>query len=175
MVAAGAAGALAAASHGAFHRNSPVFGRALGRLPGGRNEIALTSDDGPNAEATPRILDVLRAEKVPATFFLLGRHVERWPDLAGRVVSEGHAVGNHGYHHRKLHFRGPGYVRLDLTLGTDAIKKASGTTPALFRAPHGFRSPWVSPVARELGQRTIGWTLGVWDSDRPDAVEIGRA
>jgi len=165
---------LAVGAHGAYHRNSPVFGRVLGRLSTKEKVVALTFDDGPNPAATPRILDALEAEDVHASFFLLGRHVERWPDLARRVAAAGHAVGNHGYHHRKLHFRGPGYVRLDLTLGTDAIVRASGTKPALFRAPHGFRSPWVTSIARELGQRTIGWTLGVWDSDRPGADLIVR-
>jgi peptidoglycan/xylan/chitin deacetylase (PgdA/CDA1 family) len=178
LVVAGAAGAAGAAvavgCHGAFHRNSPVFGRALGRLPGDDKHVALTFDDGPNPVATSRILETLRAERVPATFFLLGRHVERWPALARRVAAEGHAIGNHGYHHRKLHFRGPAYVRLDLLLGTDAIAHAAGTRPTFYRAPHGFRSPWVTPIARELGQRTVGWTLGVWDSDRPGPDMIVR-
>ena len=175
VLAAGAAGAaVAICAHGAYYRNSPVFGRVLGRLPTTEKHVALTFDDGPNPVATPRILDVLKTEGVEATFFLLGRHVERWPDLAHRVAAEGHAIGNHGYHHRKLHFRGPGYVRLDLILGSDAIENAAGRKPALFRAPHGFRSPWVTSIARELGQRTIGWTLGVWDSDRPGAEVIVR-
>lgn len=164
----------AVGSHGAFHRNSPVFGRALGRLPTREKRVALTFDDGPNPAVTPSILDTLRAEGVPATFFLLGRHVERWPELARRVAAEGHSIGNHGYHHRKLHFRGPAYVRVDLALGTDTIVRAAGATPRFFRAPHGFRSPWVTSIARELGQATIGWTLGVWDSDKPGVEVIVR-
>jgi peptidoglycan-N-acetylglucosamine deacetylase len=161
-------------AHGIFHRNSPVFGRVLSRAGGQRNAVALTFDDGPNPQATPAILDALRDERVTATFFLLGKHVERWPELAQRVVTEGHAVGNHGYHHRKLHWRGPAYVRTDIALGTQAIVAATGRRPALFRAPHGFRSPWVSAIAREFGQRTVGWSLGVWDSDRPGADQIAK-
>src|SRR5262249_36977101 len=49
---------------------------------------------------------------------------------------------------------------------------ASGVHPRLFRAPHGFRSPWVTAIARSLGQRTVGWSLGVWDSDRPGVEAI---
>jgi peptidoglycan-N-acetylglucosamine deacetylase len=162
------------ALHGAFHRNSAVFGKVLGRLPTRDRKVALTFDDGPNVDATPRILDALQAANVLATFFLLGRHVERFPDLARRVADDGHALGNHGYHHRKLHATSPQHVRDDLEMGTAAIVGATGHTPAYFRAPHGFRSPWVTPIAARLGQRTVGWTLGVWDSDRPGAEEIAR-
>lgn len=163
-----------AGSYAAFHRNSNLFGRVLSRLPGGGMRLALTFDDGPNADATPRILDVLADHGVPATFFLLGRHVERWPALVRRVVAEGHLVANHGYAHRRLHLAGPGRAAADLTAGTRAIVDACGVAPRHFRAPHGFRSPFVAPAARRLGQRCVGWSLGVWDSDRPGADEIAR-
>jgi peptidoglycan/xylan/chitin deacetylase (PgdA/CDA1 family) len=65
-------------------------------------------------------------------------------------------------------------VRDDLERGTSAIVEASGRTPRLFRAPHGFRSPWVNSIASSLGQRIIGWTLGVWDSARPGAERIAQ-
>ena len=170
-----AVGAAAVISHGAFHRNSPVFGRVLARLPrGAAPEIALTFDDGPNPVATPMILETLAREGVRATFFLLGRHVDRWPGIARDIADAGHEVANHGYHHQKLHLRGPAYARLDIALGAEAIERATGRMPRMFRAPHGFRSPWVTPVARSLGQRSVGWTLGVWDSDRPGAAEIAR-
>lgn len=176
MIGAGAA-ALAAAgalAHGAFHRNSPLFGVALGRLPRqcGDDAVALTFDDGPNPEATPRILDALGEAGVRATFFLLGRHVERWPALARRVHESGHALGNHGWYHRKLHLASPARARDDLLRGTRAIEDATGATPRLFRAPHGFRAPWVSAIAASIGQRTVGWSLGVWDSDRPGVDAI---
>jgi peptidoglycan-N-acetylglucosamine deacetylase len=168
-----AAGAAAAGlAHGAFHRNSPLFGRPITRAPGEGRVVALTFDDGPNPEATPRILDVLAREGVPATFFVLGRHADRWPALVARVAAEGHALGNHGWHHRKLHRRSPAFVRTDLELGTASITAAAGRRPTLFRAPHGFRSPWVTPIARSLGQATVGWSLGVWDSARPGADAI---
>ena len=165
-------GAMATAAHGALHRNSPVFGRVIGRLSTAERQVALTFDDGPNPAATPRILDTLRELDVRATFFLLGRHVERWPSIARRVAEEGHVVGNHGYHHRKLHVRGPAYTSLDMRLGTQAIHDATGESPRYFRSPHGFRNPWVQRVARELDQSMVGWTLGVWDTDRPGAAVI---
>ena len=169
-----AAVVLGGAAHGAFHRNSPIFGPAIWRLPTHDRVVALTFDDGPNPAATPLVLDALAKRGVKATFFILGRHAERWPDLVARVSAEGHAVGNHGYFHRKLHLRSPAYVRRDLELGTNAIVNAGAPRPRLFRAPHGFRSPWVTYIARTLGQRTVGWSLGVWDSARPGVDEIAR-
>ncbi|MGH7622831.1 MAG: polysaccharide deacetylase family protein [Gemmatimonadaceae bacterium] len=160
------------AAHGAFHRNSPIFGRPIAHLRTDTRAVALTFDDGPNPDATPPILEALAARKVKATFFVLGRHAEKWPELVARVAGEGHSIGNHGYYHRKLHFKSPRYVRADLELGTRAIEQASGVRPRLFRAPHGFRSPWVTAIARSLGQRTVGWSLGVWDSDRPGVEAI---
>lgn len=162
------------AAHGAFHRNSPLFGRVVTRTAARGRAVALTFDDGPNPGATPAILDALAARGVKATFFVLGRHAERWPVLVRRIADEGHAIGNHGYFHRKLHRRSPGYVREDLRLGTEAIVRACGVHPRWFRAPHGFRSPWVVPIARRLGQAAVGWSLGVWDSDRPGAEVIAE-
>jgi peptidoglycan/xylan/chitin deacetylase (PgdA/CDA1 family) len=174
MIGAAVAGLAAAgiAAHGTWHRNSIVFGRVLTHLPGDEPVVSLTFDDGPNPRATPRILDVLRRERVRATFFVLGRHAERWPEIVRRAALEGHQLGNHGYFHRKLHRRTPAYVRDDLTRGTEQIVRASGVRPRHFRAPHGFRSPWVTPIASSLGQRTVGWSLGVWDSARPGADAI---
>lgn len=163
---------LGGAAHGAFHRNSPIFGRPITHVARTPRTVALTFDDGPNPNATPEILDALAERGIKATFFVLGRHAERWPDLVRRAADDGHAIGNHGYYHRKLHFKSPRYVRDDLTRGTRAIEQAAGVHPALFRAPHGFRSPWVTAIARSLGQRTVGWSLGVWDTDRPGVDAI---
>jgi peptidoglycan-N-acetylglucosamine deacetylase len=164
--------ALGGAMHGMFHRNSRVFGSVLGKLPGNGRRVSLTFDDGPNADATPRILDGLNQYGIKATFFILGAHAERFPDLVRRIVSEGHQLGNHGYFHRKLHLKSPSYVKRDIGLGKRAIERASGNMPRFFRAPHGFRSPWVTAIAQSLGERTIGWSLGVWDSDRPGVKAI---
>ncbi|MEP6690253.1 MAG: polysaccharide deacetylase family protein [Gemmatimonadaceae bacterium] len=162
------------AAHGTYWHNSFIFGPTLGRLPTNERAVSLTFDDGPNPEATPRILDALAASGARATFFVLGRHAEKWPRLVERAANDGHQIANHGFFHRKLHLRGPHYVRDDLVRGARAIEQACGVEPRFFRAPHGFRSPWVTPIARTLGQRTVGWTLGVWDSARPGIDEIAR-
>lgn len=173
LISMAVAGAAAALAHGALHRNSRVFGPVLSRLRDS-SAVALTFDDGPSPRATPAILEVLAREGATATFFMLGRHVEHWPQIARSVHAAGHVLANHGYHHRKLHLRGPAYTRLDVGLGAACIESAVGVRPTLFRAPHGYRNPWLAGIARELGQRCVGWTLGVWDSDRPGADVIAQ-
>jgi peptidoglycan/xylan/chitin deacetylase (PgdA/CDA1 family) len=172
--ASAAALSVGALAWGALERNSPLFGRVQHRLDAGADAVALTFDDGPNPEATPAILDTLGAESIAATFFVLGRHADRWPDIVARAVRDGHVIGNHGYYHRKLLWRSPRYVHEDISLGTHAIARAGAPTPALFRAPHGQRNPWVTPIARRQGQRTVGWTLGVWDTALPGADVIAE-
>lgn len=158
--------------YGTFHRNSNLFGRVLSHLPGDARRVALTFDDGPNPFATPRVLDLLATHRARATFFLLGRHVKRWPGLVRRIVQEGHMVANHGFTHRRMHFAGPAEALVDLRSGTQAIIDACGVIPRHFRAPNGFRSPFVAAAARRLGQRTVGWSVGDWDSARPGVRAI---
>ena len=175
MIAAALGTAIAATgalAWGAYERNSPLFGRVIRRLASADPAVALTFDDGPNPRATPAILDALGTAGVSATFFVLGRHAERWPRLVSRMADEGHVVANHGFHHEKLLWHSPRWVRRDLRLGRETIERCGAARPTLFRAPHGQRNPWVSPIAFSEGQRTVGWTLGVWDSAKPGAHVI---
>ena len=170
---AGAAlgGALA---YGVYEPNARLFGRAIGRGPRDGRRCYLTFDDGPNPSATEPILDTLSARAVPAAFFLVGEHVRRHPALARRIAEAGHELGNHTQHHVKLHLHGPRRIRAELAAAHRTIADATGRAPRVFRAPHGYRNPFVAPVVRDLGYRVFGWTFGVWDSDRPGAEEIRR-
>jgi peptidoglycan/xylan/chitin deacetylase (PgdA/CDA1 family) len=164
-----AAGALAV---GVYYPNSWLFGRAIGRGPRDSRTVYLTFDDGPNPIATPRVLETLEAEAVPAAFFMVGAHACRHPDIARQVVAAGHEVGNHTQHHVKLHVLGPRRIRQELEQAHRAITDATGRAPRVFRAPHGYRNPFVGAAARRYGYRVFGWTFGVWDSDLPGADEI---
>lgn len=167
----GAAGVYA---WGTYHRNSPLFGPVITRLPAARvARVALTFDDGPNPDATPRVLDALRAAGVRATFFVLGRHAAAWPELVRAIVADGHELGNHGWAHRKLTWASLARSRNDVRRGAEAIAAAAATgEPHWFRAPHGFRSPFVDVSVTEAGARLVGWSLGVFDSQRPGARTI---
>lgn len=176
VVAAGALASAAAGTYawGTYAPNSRVFGRVIGRGPADRKHIYLTFDDGPNADATPHILDTLARENVPAAFFMVGRHVRLFPDLARAAVAGGHLVGNHTDSHVKLHVRTAGRIRAELLAAHAAIADVTGDPPRIFRAPHGFRNPFVVPAAERLGYRVFGWSFGVWDTARPGAEEIRR-
>lgn len=166
--------AAGAAAFGAYYPNSALYGPVLGRGSRSARTLYLTFDDGPNPTATAGVLETLAREGVPASFFMVGAHVRRHPELARQVRAAGHEIGNHTEHHLKLHLRGPGSVRREMADAHATIADVVGATPRMFRAPHGYRNPFVGRAARRLGYRVIGWTFGVWDSDRPGPEEIRR-
>src|SRR5207245_2801003 len=173
IAATASAAALGAWAYGTYEPNSPLFGRAVGRGPTRERVAYLTFDDGPNPGATEPILETLAASDVPAAFFLVGEHVRRFPEVARRVAAAGHEVGNHTLRHQKLHFRGPGRNREELERTHELIVDTPGRVPRSFRAPHGYRNPFVGVATRRLGYTVFGWTFGVWDSDpRVSAEEI---
>ena len=173
MAGAAAAGAGMAAL-GAFDPNSRLFGPVVSHGSPRARRVYLTFDDGPHPEATPRILDILAEHGAVATFFLVGRHAEMFPALARRQAEAGHDVGNHTYDHRKLHWMGPDQVRRELEGAHFAIAEATDVEPALFRAPHGYRNPFVAMEARRLHYTTFGWKGSVFDTARPGPAEIRR-
>ena len=172
---AAAAGALAlgAAAHGIYEPNSPIFGRAIGAGPD-PSTVYLTFDDGPNPGITDSILDVLARAQVPAAFFMVGQYAVQFPAVVRRAHADGHVIGNHTWTHTKLHRLGPARVRDELDRTHGALGDITGAAPATFRAPHGYRTPFVTQATRRLGYTTFGWSFGVWDTARPGADVIRR-
>ena len=157
---------LGGAAHGAFHRNSPIFGRPITKARGDGKVVALTFDDGPNPDATPLILDALRDRGVKATFFILGRHAEQWPSLVKRVSDEGHTIRESRLLHRKLHFKSPAYVRRDLNWH-ERRPHHDDATPAIPRAAR-LPEPVVTAIAAlPRAAARVGWSLGSSDSTVP--------
>jgi peptidoglycan/xylan/chitin deacetylase (PgdA/CDA1 family) len=168
-----AAGGAALLAHGALLPNSPLFGPVIGRGPRER-VLYLTFDDGPNPYSTEPIVEFLQRERVPATFFMVGRHVEQFPRLARLVARAGFGVGNHTYSHTRLALAGPVRTAWEVATAHAAIKRATGVTPRRFRAPHGYRNPFLRRVLAQHGYQVFGWTLGVWDTARPGPEVIRR-
>lgn len=168
-------GAGAVTGVAAFTPRNPALGRAVWRGPADLPRAALTFDDGPGP-STPDVLDALAAEGVRATFFVLGRQVERHPEVVRRMVAEGHQLANHGYDHGILIFRGARHVRDQLVRTQRAVEAAVGADALtrVFRAPHGFRGPATALGSRRAGYRMAAWTTGVFDSAEPGAAAIAR-
>jgi peptidoglycan/xylan/chitin deacetylase (PgdA/CDA1 family) len=151
-----------------------VFVDAVVRGPRNARGIALTFDDGPHPQWTPRILAVLAQHRVTATFFVVGRKVEAHPDVVRAIAGAGHAVGLHSYAHDRLFsLRGERRVKEDLERGVAALERALGQRPRLFRPPIGHTNPTIARVVEALGLVVVGWTIGGRDglaSARPDEV-----
>ncbi len=157
-----------------LERRSPVFGKIFWKGEPGRNRVAITFDDGPNEPFTSRILDILKEKGVRATFFMLGQNCERYPGAVRRIAAEGHELGNHTWTHRVLPLKSPAAIAGEIARTSDLIERLTGRRPTLFRAPHGWRNPWVDREARRAGCIPVAWTLGVWDTDRPGVEVIVR-
>ena len=149
------------------------FGMGVEIFRRGSNEfslVALTFDDGPNPEYTPLILDTLKAKGIHATFFLVGEEVERYPDLARRIVEEGHEVGSHTYSHRNMMGLQADLVRQEIIRAEDAITRACGEPPRLFRPPRGL---YDGRLVEQLRERR--YALALWSISSMDWAETSEA
>lgn len=148
---------------------SQIFGATLVDVPASdpvHHTVALTFDDGPSPLNTPVLLEALAAAGVHATFFLIGNHVRRHPELAQRVVAAGHTIGNHTNMHPNLSRKPAERIQAELRDCQQIIADVTGTLPIFFRPPYGARRPIVLRTARELGMTPVMWniTAGDWAS-----------
>ena len=131
--------------------------------------LYLTFDDGPDPKITPQILGLLAQSGMKATFFLIGDRVREHPNLARRIVQEGHGIGNHSsFHSLGFAFQGMGGLRRDLEAAQLVIEEATGVCPRFFRAPFGIRSPLLEPVLFALGLELVSWTRRGYDTREVD-------
>jgi peptidoglycan/xylan/chitin deacetylase (PgdA/CDA1 family) len=125
--------------------------------------VAITFDDGPHPEGTPRMLEILAEHEAHATFFLVGEQVVKRPELARRILDGGHAIGMHGFLHRPHPTRKTAALTDDFERGTAAIADATGVAPHLHRPPYGVYSPASLRIARERGLQPLMWDR--WGKD----------
>lgn len=155
---------------------SRLLGPNLLRLPEParrRCEVALTFDDGPDADITPRVLDLLDRHQAKASFFCVGEKVAAHPEVVREIVRRGHSVENHSMRHSGFFgFFGLRRLRTELQTAQDAIAAATGRAPVFFRSPMGIRNPFLDPVIARLGLTYTSWTRRGFDTvaRRPQAV-----
>ncbi|HEV2711013.1 MAG TPA: polysaccharide deacetylase family protein [Edaphobacter sp.] len=159
------------AAYAALWPQSQLFGPVLvaGSNP---DEIALTYDDGPNDDATERLLEVLAHHQVHATFFLIGNFARQRPALVRSIAAAGHIVGNHTMTHPWLSWQSSARIQQELAGCNAVLEDTLGAPVRFFRAPHGARRPAVLRIARELGLTAVQWNITAFDWNPIPAEEI---
>jgi peptidoglycan/xylan/chitin deacetylase (PgdA/CDA1 family) len=155
---------------------STLLGPNLCRLPASAvaaGQVAITIDDGPDPEVTPRVLDMLDAAGVRASFFCIGRRAVEYPDLCRSIVTRGHRVENHGYAHANAFAAfGPGRMRADISAAQTVLTEITGQAPRFFRATAGLRNPFLDPVLTALDLQLATWTRRGFDTRCGDPAQV---
>jgi peptidoglycan/xylan/chitin deacetylase (PgdA/CDA1 family) len=155
---------------------STLLGPNFNRLPPAaqaRSEIALTFDDGPDPDVTPRVLDLLDAHGVRATFFGISTLAGRHPEVVREIVRRGHAVENHSCGHLvTFSMMGMGGIRREIAQAQHTLSSLAGRAPRFFRPPAGLRNPLLDPVLHEMGLRLVSWTRRGFDTRQDDADQV---
>lgn len=145
---------------GVMSQRCGFFARPLNEVPRERPELALTFDDGPDPEHTPRVLELLAGAGARATFFVIGDKVARHPQLARRIVAEGHELANHTTSHRWHMALWPApAVAADLDLTSQLIVQTTLRRPQFFRPPAAVLSPRIAAGARRARLTLVGYTV----------------
>ena len=144
-----------------------LIGRPICHVETNEKLVGLTFDDGPTPEGVTLILDALRRYDAHATFFLIGGEVEKHPGEVQRLLAAGQEVGNHSYAHSRMWGLLPGAYVADIRR-TDALLRAQGAAPALFRPPYGKKLTGLPIAVERTGYRMVTWDIADPD-DAPDA------
>ena len=136
------------------------------------NRICITFDDGP-CEQTTAVLDKLRECNVRASFFCVGEQVERNPDIARRIVEEGHTLGNHSFSHKvTFPVKSVSNITKEITDTQELIADVTGRTPRFFRPPFGVTNPLIAAALENSGLSSVGWSIRSLDTVTRDREKV---
>ncbi len=130
-----------------------------------RREITITFDDGPDPEITPLVLDLLDQYGAKASFFCIANKVSAYPELAREIIKRGHSLENHtNSHPYAFAFFGPSGILREIESAQATISAVTGVTPRFFRAPMGFRPPFLAPAVERANLCCASWTRRGFDT-----------
>jgi peptidoglycan/xylan/chitin deacetylase (PgdA/CDA1 family) len=132
-----------------------LFGDYVARVHVGELVVALTFDDGPHPQHTAQVLDILDRHGVRATFFMMGRNVERYPAVARQVLERGHQIGNHSYSHPKLIWISPSAIREEIQRTDDLLRSLGVPGDIAFRPPHLTKFVLLPYVLQRMGKLSV--------------------
>lgn len=150
--------------YGSFAIRANYHLKAINKLSADERCVALTFDDGPSPY-TNEVLDLLKAHNAKATFFCIGRQIEKHPDILLRIVREGHSLGNHTYSHDKnMGFKSSQELIHEIEKTNKVILDFSGQRTRIFRPPFGVTNPKFRKALEECQMTVIGWTIRSLDT-----------
>jgi len=160
-----------ATGYGSYQIKSNYFIKSINK---GKNKgIALTFDDGPDPVSTPKILTILKESGVKATFFVIGKKAELYPDLVRQIDEEGHVIGNHSYGHQyTIGFFSTKRLTNDIEKCNEIIFRTIGKTPAFFRPPFGVTNPRYAPALKSNRLISVGWNLRSLDTQARNKYQV---
>lgn len=142
-----------------------VYVKAYCRKRTARAIVALSFDDGPHPQYTPKILDILKRYNVKAAFFVVGKNGEQYPEIVKRMVDEGHIVGNHTYSHSsRFPLMMMSKMVEELQQCDSVLEDITGLRPMLFRPPYGVTNPMVAKAVLRRGYKVVGWDVRSLDT-----------
>lgn len=154
---------LAITIFGSFQIRFNYFINSINR--GKKEGIALTFDDGPDPETTPIILNLLREQNIKASFFVIGKKAEKYPEIITNIEKDGHIIGNHSYAHDPLMgFFNLNKLTSDIEKCSKIVKQLTGKTPLFFRPPFGVTNPKYAAALKKSGLMSIGWSGRSFDT-----------
>lgn len=152
--------------YGSYFIQANFFVKSLWHGDRTKKTIAITFDDGPVAEFTPRLLDLLKEQKVPAAFFLIGKNIAGNENLVTRMLDEGHIIGNHSFSHTYwFSLNSADTILEDLKKCDKEIMRVAGVRPKFFRPPYGVTNPMVAGAIEQGSYKSIGWSIRTYDTN----------
>jgi peptidoglycan/xylan/chitin deacetylase (PgdA/CDA1 family) len=136
-------------------------------------QIAITFDDGPHSIRTKEILDILKTEKVPATFFCIGKNIKGQEDILKQIDTDGHLVGTHSFDHQwSFPLQKKSSIADEIIKSQKAISNVIYKKPLLFRPPFGVTDPPLAAAIQQSKVKSIGWSVRSYDTviSSPDAL-----
>lgn len=148
-----------------------LFSTYVWDIPNNENKVYLTFDDGPTPEITPWVLDLLKEKQAKATFFCIGKNIEKYPEIFHRIIAEGHIVGNHTFNHLNG-WNTPYNDYIENAKSCEEIITVNlETKPSLFRPPYGKIKPSQAKTIRQFGYSIIMWDILTVDYDKNTSPE----
>ncbi len=158
-------------AYGSYQIKANYFIRSINETTS--DGIVLTFDDGPAADTTVKILNILELANVKATFFVIGKKAEKNPEIIKKIYDAGHIIGNHSYsHHAGIGLFSKEKLIADVNQCSATIQQITGEKPTFFRPPFGVTNPRYQKLLQATGLTSIGWTIRSYDTSAKNEQKL---